>query len=335
MKKKSMITLGCFIACTSYAQFQINYAQQFPVAGTKQEYSYSETPVSVGNSGTNISWNYYPLQSLLNKSLEITMDSVGAIDSASAFPYGDAILLRETGKNNISFPIYKEMLDTNYYTALFEIGTYDSKYHNFITYSKPLKKLHYPFSYLDEFTDNTNYTAGISDVSIRRRVKADAWGNINIPHVGNRECLRVVTYDTIRQNGCGLGGCIEFINYITTYEWYGNTESQPVMKYEITESKGDIIQKHKVMTLNNNALSANHTNKNDLNIYPNPFSETLNFPTISGNVKIFDESGKIIINTVLSHQNQLNLSALHQGVYFIEIISDNGEKLLLDKIIKN
>jgi len=77
-----------------------------------------------------------------------------------------------------------------------------------------------------------------------------------------------------------------------------------------------------------------NTLNNNINIYPNPANNIINFSNIDNIVyiKIIDLTGKIIIEDS-SGNNKINLSELNSGIYFIKINTNNG--IYSSKIIKD
>jgi hypothetical protein len=79
--------------------------------------------------------------------------------------------------------------------------------------------------------------------------------------------------------------------------------------------------------------------KAKIKIYPNPFN---NFLTISGLtdgeyiINLFDVSGRLIYETKFNGEEEIHLSTsqIQPGIYFVEIISSSGKRILTDKLIK-
>ena len=76
--------------------------------------------------------------------------------------------------------------------------------------------------------------------------------------------------------------------------------------------------------------------KNNLNIdiYPNPGRDILNFSsdllrTNKATVSILDVTGKVISTTTLLQQNTMNISHLNNGIYFVKVsIANHGEQTI-------
>jgi hypothetical protein len=79
--------------------------------------------------------------------------------------------------------------------------------------------------------------------------------------------------------------------------------------------------------------------KTNVKISPNPFN---NFLTISGLtdgeyiIRLFDMSSRLIYETKFSGEEEIQLSTsqIQPGIYFVEIISSSGKRILTDKLIK-
>lgn len=85
-------------------------------------------------------------------------------------------------------------------------------------------------------------------------------------------------------------------------------------------------------------LSSLDFEKNKITIYPNPSKNILNFSTLKDfkidSAKIFDTTGKLIFNTLNSVDNQIDISNLSNGIYFLSL-QNNENGSLTQKFIKN
>lgn len=83
-------------------------------------------------------------------------------------------------------------------------------------------------------------------------------------------------------------------------------------------------------------LAVTDYTKDELKLYPNPTSETLNF-ALKGlentPVQIIDVTGKIILNTKVSNQSSIDVSGLKTGTYFAMLLVE--KKTVSYKFIKN
>lgn len=73
-----------------------------------------------------------------------------------------------------------------------------------------------------------------------------------------------------------------------------------------------------------------------ISIHPNPFSDYLYLELQTGNysARIIDVNGVVYSALNLQEKNSLDLRTLPSGLYFLEIIKDNGQSICFRKIIK-
>ncbi len=90
-------------------------------------------------------------------------------------------------------------------------------------------------------------------------------------------------------------------------------------------------------------ISAPKENKSVINnvikVYPNPFNNNLTIKGLTdGEYKfnLFDVSSRLIYETKFSGEEEIHLSTsqIQPGIYFVEIISSSGKRILTDKLIK-
>lgn len=77
---------------------------------------------------------------------------------------------------------------------------------------------------------------------------------------------------------------------------------------------------------NTSILTVNQNNLSNFSIYPIPVSEILNVKSNSKVelLKIFNSLGQIVL--LKNYDNSIDLGELMQGLYYIEIVDENGEK---------
>jgi hypothetical protein len=84
------------------------------------------------------------------------------------------------------------------------------------------------------------------------------------------------------------------------------------------------------------------TNENTISVFPNPAVNYLNFhfkqnKNVTYSVKLFDITGKMILNTNLQSQNQnsqLDISQLSNGMYVLTLVSKDSSYNQSFKILK-
>ena len=105
-------------------------------------------------------------------------------------------------------------------------------------------------------------------------------------------------------------------NLYFTFTTQNNQDRGWEIKYELI-LKGDPI------SIENETLS-------NINIYPNPVSDVLkiNGLAVNNKVKIFDVYGKELLNETKFKTNEINISNLAAGIYFVKVENANETKTL-------
>ena len=90
------------------------------------------------------------------------------------------------------------------------------------------------------------------------------------------------------------------------------------------------------VNLNSNLSTNDLKERNPISVYPNPSNGKFNIKSSNKitTIKIFDSSGKNIIN-LNNPKINFDISYLNDGIYFLEIIDINNDKLYEKIIIKN
>ena len=100
---------------------------------------------------------------------------------------------------------------------------------------------------------------------------------------------------------------------------------------EITNSEGNHAYYSSI------PLSQPEFSQPQLTLHPNPVSDALHIHStdIISEVSVYDIHGKVIITVsgINSNTSKTDLSRLQNGVYFISVVSENGEKLT-KKVVK-
>lgn len=83
------------------------------------------------------------------------------------------------------------------------------------------------------------------------------------------------------------------------------------------------------------SLKTEELQKTEFSLYPNPTSDLLYFytnDTQQSNIKLFDISGKIMVEKSIENNSNINIQHLQNGIYFYQISNENQTKT--GKIIK-
>ena len=89
----------------------------------------------------------------------------------------------------------------------------------------------------------------------------------------------------------------------------------------------DINSQH-VFIEGEHVLGTSNFALNGISLYPNPTTSIINFSlnNIEGTpVRVIDVNGRIILNTTISSDSNINVEALTNGVYFVQLQIENKD----------
>jgi hypothetical protein len=112
------------------------------------------------------------------------------------------------------------------------------------------------------------------------------------------------------------------------YEEYGFCESEPGTYTQILTDENGCDS---LLILNlTYQVSLNDVEEENINFYPNPTQNIINFSTTIEQIEVMDLTGKRLMS--FNHENQINIEALPSGIYYLRLIND--EKVTTKKVIK-
>ncbi len=74
-------------------------------------------------------------------------------------------------------------------------------------------------------------------------------------------------------------------------------------------------------------------NVNEVNIYPNPFNDEIIISKEGLNVNIYNFSGQLILES--KNETRINTSEFNTGLYIVKVLNEEGEIVLVEKLIKS
>jgi hypothetical protein len=106
--------------------------------------------------------------------------------------------------------------------------------------------------------------------------------------------------------------------------------------YALIEENGFSVMKHSA-TNTGTFINKTDNNNESINIYPNPANDKISIDLGSMNtaqISISDISGKTVFEKALSsNNNSIDISMLHQGIYFVNITTEHG--IITKKLVIN
>lgn len=101
-----------------------------------------------------------------------------------------------------------------------------------------------------------------------------------------------------------------------------NEQNVHVVAMVIDNNSGEILNAIKVELSGIPTAIENQKENNSFNVYPNPAKNTITIDGEYTNANIYDVFGKLVLTT--EAQKSINISALENGVYFVNINKDNN-----------
>lgn len=118
------------------------------------------------------------------------------------------------------------------------------------------------------------------------------------------------------------------INEGEVYQEYGFCESEPGTYTQILTDENGCDS---LLVLNlTYQVSLNDVEEENINFYPNPTQNIINFSTTIEQIEVMDLTGKRLMS--FNHEKQINIEALPSGIYYLRLIND--EKVTTKKVIK-
>jgi Secretion system C-terminal sorting domain len=339
MKAKITFLLIMIFSITSNGQNPINAF--FGINGVVYDVVTSTPDIDQTPIGANAVWNF---NQLVLAGQSVSNNSIPTAAQIATFPNSTALNTVLTTVNNIdstsqifSKNIANEISITGFQTPELTL--------NYTTNNAKIGT--FPLNYGYNFTDTTagTFTNGTNTGTFTGNVitTVDAYGTLNLNNTGNGSFSGLVTRLKTVQN-INLNILIFPVGTVvqTTYAYFSSINTSPELRY--TKAVINIPQ----AGLNNQTViqiedyfglllsTKNNDLINKIQIFPNPVNDILNIKT-DNNQKInalilSDINGREIINQTLNTEN-INVSELQKGIYFLKIDSDNG--IFTKKIIKN
>jgi len=165
-----------------------------------------------------------------------------------------------------------------------------------------------------KLTGSTAFTANYDTMKFIRKIRTIDWDwKVITTAPGEWPIVDTTVFFTKNTNQ---------INKIKFTRYYAASDRQVIV---FNKTKYDAL-----------AVNENIKNKLQVSVYPNPANDNLfvelDSKTKNAQITISDLSGKLIINTKLSNQNNVDISGLQLGMYMLTVSTENGSETV--KFIK-
>ncbi len=336
-----------------YAQPTLTAATINPIAGDQFIIVNCDTAVSPQSGGTSQVWDFSSL-TLLSIS-PVSADTVRAqppywSPHVSSFPSSNLAMVNITASAT-SVDIY----DITSTSAISQDGLYYNSSSQYAQYTNPMDILHFPFSYLNNFSDN--YAGNIlflgtipANESGTINVTYDGYGTLTLPGlipgastpVTYTNVARVHSIQNFTDHASLLGTDTTATYELETYTWYHPGYHNALLTIAsgagvgghyklVSYSAAEDPSQEAVSPINNSAA---------LNLFPNPAKGELNIKYTTANaenvhISIMDMLGRVIavVADKTTQGDQLityNTGSISHGLYLVRFQS--GKETITRKI---
>lgn len=319
-----MIGSLILISSASFAQPVLTATGINPVIGESST-SYTAAYVAPGGSGPGQTWNF--------SSMSGTSTGLTSVVAPSSTPHAASF-----PNANISFYNPTSAYASYYKTSTTALQNYGTAGTVVIPYTNPEDMLHFPFTYLNTFTDAWTGQFQSGTYTYTRKgtttVTADGYGTLITPGGTFTNVLRVHFVENYTDSTFA-GSSLIITYHNDEYMWYKEgVHVQIAFLYTLTSSSGGPFTGGGYTT-----TAAGIENGPDMvnsyNLYPNPATDQVNidFSLIKNqqaSVQIFNALGQCVksIQNVDATQGantlQLDVADMPKGIYVAQIMLQNN-----------
>lgn len=259
---------------------------------------------------------------------------------------GDSI--SPTGKSGVNGVV--SLGDGGIATLSFDGIIYDGSGADFVVFENSFDGLFLELAFVEVSSDGINFfrfdAVSLSDTA----TQTASFGNTDATNIYNLAGKYKALYGTpfdLNELAGTIGLDINNITHVKIVDVIGNI-AEPFASYDSqnhaindpwpTEFPTGGFDLDAVGVINFTPTAIDEFNSEiQLNIYPNPAKEVLNFnfnETDSYTINVIDVTGKILLsNNIHSKTHQLVLDGLNSGIYFVSVKSNN--KSIVKRIVKH
>lgn len=349
MKKITLLIVSIVAALSVFSQITLTNNINLTIGDTYRYNGYEEvTNIEPGIGGANLVWDFSTITG------EIYYEGNGSIcvDPATT-PFADSSVVTNANicTRNIETPIagpYQYYDNNNSSQNLIAMGFIGESNSSFSTYTDVLKAFEFPFAYGDILNDtwdllgyhidNEYYFMRDSAVVT---IEADAYGTITTPLGVFQNVLRIKTttidYSWFRFEAGGdwiPSGPYTDIEY----KWYAPNIKVPVMF--ITELDGFTSYSVRYLVEYDFTTRIEDHLNYQIEIFPNPVIDQAVIRTDNpiNHYSVYSINGQQLdalnLQSQPAYQQTIDLSKYPKGIYFIDVVLENGN-IFTKKIIKN
>ena len=324
--------IACFFPFILVAQPSIRSTVHAPTIGqslmitTFQADENEIIETTAGESGANKSWNFSSLRNgISTTSVYIDPNTLQLKDEIKILDanIGSRVSTEDGPVINLLKVTPSEIISKGLTNDTFIIQTAPS----------PIL-MKFPFNFGDNFETSNGFIFGDSlefvKIKSKIRVDADAYGSITTAAGVFDNVLRVRNYsiDSITLS-FGENFTFNLVDTTLSYQWFSNTTPGIVFQLDGFLIDGELIFDGYAYLMSQ-TTNLDLTKGIELNIYPNPFVESITIDgydnTAVDKIQIYNNQGQKVVEKSIEKGKspQLDLSYLPIGNYYIQISDNTG-----------
>ncbi|CAN5381793.1 hypothetical protein BH09BAC5_BH09BAC5_19970 [soil metagenome] len=350
MKKKLLIFAMSGFAVAASAQITIDVNDIAPAYSVVLQNNDTMPTVLPGNPGTNQTYDLSALNAHSTDTLTFTPPQF--TPNYANFPGSNMSVIFNTNQAYIYFNVTPSIFEvTGQSFDPLGNGLIDMSFDNFET------NLNFPTNYNSAFTDMAHGTAytylgydpgiGFQVDSVRihstviKNSIADGWGSAITP-LGTYNVLRVnalrrqVDTIDIQTMNTWIPAAFSQDDSVRSYTYYANGIGFPLAVLNDQSDFGTITSATWIPAIPQQIGISEFANTPDMNVFPNPTVDKLNFVTNSSKVilvNLMNANGQIVRSVnVTGNQTTMDVSDLATGIYFYNATDVNGTILEKGKV---
>ena len=335
--KKIVLSLTVILSASLQAQTLTQVASE-PTPWNPAYTPFQCDSVSPGGSGVAQTWNY----SSITTHSSIAKTYVSSVNTNSV--YAPAYVFVSSAANDNSY--YKTNgAVLNYYGGNFAMSTSAGATNVNLIYTMPAVRAVYPMSLSTSSTAAVSGSLALSGAvnlsgtfTGTSTVNANATGTLVLAARTFTDILRVTTTQTLSAVLSGISTTVNQLNY----DYYSATAAKAPIFSIATSTLSSAIggtSTQTIVTLLQNypVASINESQKEliDVNVYPNPATNVLNFNTTSlevAKIMAYDLTGKLVATEFFElGKSKMNINHLSNGLYLYTVTGKSNQVLTTGK----
>lgn len=291
-----------------------------------------------GVTGTGVTWDYSAMWAYPGEMRNLNILDASATSHASDFPSSTRAMEIEGLVTTYFNSTATERMSQGFVFTEPSFGEVVATWT-----SDEEKMMDYPFAYgssqTDAFSGDLNSSLGLTAATGSVTSEIDGTGTLVLPETTIPNVIRLHIIDSALTNVM-IFGDVEVIR--DHYEYYDlASQNEPIFIHSrvlVQQPGGAGYQQESTLVLSKyagNFLAVDDKEAESFSLFPNPSNGLISFTGVNATdeIKVVSSLGNVVFNGKMNAANQINLTNLRKGVYFVEV-NQNGTSTTHRVVIK-